>query len=85
MGTLATWALNERGEIWPLGTPHPITRGSDSGPVNRRFRARQIATGFGHACALAHDGGIWCWGGNIDGEIGTGVPEASAAPVRVFP
>jgi alpha-tubulin suppressor-like RCC1 family protein len=85
MGTLGTWLLNERGEIWPLGTPHPLARGSDVGPVNAQFRARQIATGFGHSCALADDGAVWCWGANVDGEVGTGFPEASPTPVRVFP
>ena len=32
-----------------------------------------IAAGLDHTCCLASDGGVWCWGDNAMGQLGTGV------------
>jgi alpha-tubulin suppressor-like RCC1 family protein len=29
------------------------------------------AAGSHHTCALANDGGVWCWGGNANGQLGS--------------
>jgi alpha-tubulin suppressor-like RCC1 family protein len=41
-----------------------------------------IDTGAGHSCGV-QPGGLYCWGANTSGELGTGYPDASGAPVRV--
>jgi len=41
------------------------------------------ATGSIHTCALATDGGVWCWGGNANGQLGSGDRIARAEPRRV--
>jgi len=42
----------------------------------------QIGAGDLHACARTESGEVWCWGGNMDGQIGTGaVSGAEPAPV----
>lgn len=53
---------------------------------------RLVASGFSrvshgrdHACALANDGTVWCWGSNASGKLGRGTfggPESSI-PVQV--
>ena len=45
-----------------------------------------IATGGGvnssrHACGVAADGGVFCWGMNNSGELGNGTKDASTTPV----
>jgi alpha-tubulin suppressor-like RCC1 family protein len=30
-----------------------------------------VVKGGGHACVVASDGGVWCWGANSDGQLGT--------------
>ena len=41
------------------------------------------ATGSAHTCALAVDGGVWCWGGNANGQLGSGDRTARAEPRQV--
>jgi alpha-tubulin suppressor-like RCC1 family protein len=38
-----------------------------------------VTAGQDHACALRRDGTLWCWGNNLDGEVGT-VPGPASAP-----
>lgn len=44
--------------------------------------AENVGVGGGHVCAVV-DGGLWCWGGGADGQLGDGKTAASVAPVRV--
>ena len=41
------------------------------------------AAGSTHTCALAADGGVWCWGGNANGQLGSGDRVARAEPRQV--
>jgi len=41
------------------------------------------ATGSTHTCALAADGGVWCWGGNANGQLGSGDRTARPDPRQV--
>jgi alpha-tubulin suppressor-like RCC1 family protein len=34
--------------------------------------ALKVVEGFSHTCALLKDGTVWCWGYNVDGELGIG-------------
>ncbi|WXA80340.1 hypothetical protein LVJ94_30830 [Pendulispora rubella] len=58
-------------------------------PTNK-VAAKQLAMGFGHACALLNDGTVWCWGANFYGTLGAGhsngtsvEPRSSSLPLQV--
>jgi cysteine-rich repeat protein len=51
---------NEMGELLP-----PVDLGAGK-------KAKAIAAGYVHTCALLEDGAVKCWGGNDDGQLGQG-------------
>jgi alpha-tubulin suppressor-like RCC1 family protein len=51
--------------------------GFTSGP-----KATFISMGLGHACAVS-DGNVYCWGGNVFGQLGTGDPVERLSPTMV--
>ena len=42
--------------------------------------ATRVVAGNAHACALAKDGRVWCWGSGENGELGSGTAQSSATP-----
>lgn len=41
-----------------------------------------VALGSAHSCAL-RNGGVWCWGNNLDGQLGDGHNQTSGVPLQV--
>lgn len=83
------------GSPWRLG-PSALSadaRGASTSGDTSRFRfdaacddclaIREISLGDYHACALSNAGEVYCWGDGDNGELGHGVEETSATPVRV--
>ncbi|MCX7556998.1 proprotein convertase P-domain-containing protein [Xanthomonadaceae bacterium JHOS43] len=56
-------------------TPTPVV-GFSSG-------VREISVGSSHTCALTNEGGVYCWGGGANGELGDGGRENRSMPVAV--
>ena len=46
-------------------------------------QAVKVSTGVSHTCAVLNDQSVKCWGSNIWGQLGNGLPDDSASPVRV--
>jgi alpha-tubulin suppressor-like RCC1 family protein len=46
-------------------------------------RARSIAVGEAHACALLENNEAWCWGGNLYGELGDETVKSRPTPAPV--
>ena len=77
-GDLKCWGANARGE---LGLGDTTTRGTDPTQMGDALpavnlgtnrRARQVAMGTYHTCALLDDGTVKCWGNNDSGQLGLG-------------
>jgi len=46
-------------------------------------RATTLAAGYGHSCAIAQGGTVYCWGDNSDYQLGDDGNTASLTPVQV--
>jgi hypothetical protein len=44
----------------------------------------QLGVAAYSACALAADGGVWCWGLGSDGELANGMTATKRSPVLAF-
>ena len=73
--------------------PMDASNSSAPAPVilpTKTTAATQIGMGSDHACALLHDGSVWCWGNNFYGGLGSGQsngasvdPPKSDTPLKV--
>jgi alpha-tubulin suppressor-like RCC1 family protein len=83
-GGVQCWGDNRFGQ---LGVGDNLSRGN---PVDVVFsdptvHVSQVATGGYHTCALTTTGEVWCWGRNIEGQLGTGDTTDENEPIRVVP
>jgi len=84
-GRAYCWGNNDYGQLGSgntVSSPEPVAVLS-SGVLAGKF-VTHIATGEFHTCAVADDGGAYCWGVNDDGELGNGNTNSSTKPVAVF-
>jgi alpha-tubulin suppressor-like RCC1 family protein len=79
-GAVLCWGQNDHGQLGngsTVGASVPVAvSGLDSGVVG-------IAAGNVHTCALTSAGGVWCWGGAADGQLGNGSITDSPVPIAV--
>lgn len=81
-GSPYCWGCNSRGQ---LGTEAPLPLCSTPSGLTRRcspipvpvaggLRFDDVAVGQTHACAVARDRAVYCWGANDCGQVGDGAP-----------
>jgi alpha-tubulin suppressor-like RCC1 family protein len=80
-GTLRCWGDGGDGRLGPAAA-------GDAGPSQAPVTVAggpwiAPAAGSSHTCALAADGGVWCWGGNANGQLGSGDRTSRAEPRQV--
>lgn len=77
-GQLKCWGSNFNGESGtgadPMAGAGLGRMGDALDPVNlgTNVKARAVATGADHTCALLDDGSVKCWGLNVYGQLGLG-------------
>lgn len=81
---------NAGAHCWGLGTSGQLGDGattSSNVPVRVAVPAgravSQVSAGGNHACLVASDRSVWCWGGNENGQLGDGTTTARSTPTRV--
>lgn len=76
------WGFNRYGQLGQ-GSPGetPLTTPSR---VIGNLSATQLDAGGVNTCALVTGGSVSCWGGNDDGQLGTGTTTSSARPTLVL-
>lgn len=90
-GLVHCWGANGDGQV---GRPAATTctsggKGPSSpcnpvpGSVAGLSNIVAISAGAGHTCALDGTGKAWCWGRNVDGQLGDGTPISRTAPAAV--
>ncbi len=86
-GTARCWGANSSGELGggdtdglPHGVPSPVA--DARGPL---AGLTALAAGGRHACALAADGLVRCWGADDTGQLGEGSPGPPRMPATAVP
>ncbi|MFY9487655.1 MAG: hypothetical protein WAP35_03020 [Solirubrobacterales bacterium] len=74
------WGANSYGQLGD-GSVTP-TKGTET-TESLGGRAKEIATGQAHTCALLVNGTVRCWGANSYGQLGNGTAVGSTRPVSV--
>ncbi|MCB0083765.1 MAG: hypothetical protein KDE47_22655, partial [Caldilineaceae bacterium] len=75
------WGSNNYGQLGSGTVSHIITQAVPVSGLSNGVAA--ISAGEHHSCALTNVGGVWCWGRNTHGQLGTGTNLDSAAPLPV--
>jgi alpha-tubulin suppressor-like RCC1 family protein len=79
-GQMACWGFNLFGQLGTGSTtssPVPAAVTGLPGPM------RAVAAGLYHTCAISAADGAWCWGENVDGQLGDDSDEMRLQPVAV--
>lgn len=85
-GKVWCWGSNTYGQLGTGNTTdsNAPRRVSGLGAAGQP-KARNIATGGIHTCALTSNGRVYCWGSNLFGQLGSNLSVAySATPVEVL-
>lgn len=91
IGRFGACAISAKGDLWCWGLDLQTTvRQKATELPSKPFKVaglppvKEVDFGYVHQCALGRDdGGLWCWGYNPEGELGTGDKESRADPEQV--
>ena len=91
--SLWCWGRNSSYELGtansgPAYRPYPIRPGCEAENSQKNCFSDwvDVATGSFHTCAIRADGQLYCWGGNLRGQVGNGVtgpPPGVSEPTQV--
>jgi alpha-tubulin suppressor-like RCC1 family protein len=78
-GTLWIWGANAYGQ---LGDNTTIDKSSPVQTIGYSASWKQVSFGYAHVGALKTDGTLWCWGRNLNGQIGDNSIVSKSSPVQ---
>ena len=79
-GGVQCWGLNSHGQ---LGDGSMTERLAPTGVRGLTAGGKAISAGDSYTCALMMNGGVKCWGFNINGQLGDGTTVNQLVPVEV--
>ena len=79
-GRAYCWGYGQWGQ---LGAGTSITQAARPTRVSGALQFTQLSTGRDHTCGLALDGRAYCWGENLEGQLGDGSRTNRFTPVAV--
>ena len=79
-GALKCWGSQASGR---LGNGQDGSRSDVPTAVDSSKTFVDAASGNHHSCGVTDDGGLWCWGHNAEGELGTGDRDDRKTPVQI--
>jgi len=79
-GAVKCWGGNSSGQLGDGTTTQRLTAVDVSGLTSG---VSAIAAGFNHTCAIITGGGVKCWGGNGEGQVGDGTTTQRLTAVDV--
>lgn len=80
-GTVWGWGANEYGQVGTGSSRQSVVAYPTQ--VKNLTGVRTIAAAGHHSLAVKHDGTVWAWGRNFEGELGNGTTVDSSVPVQV--
>ncbi len=91
VGTGHTCALLENGGVqcWGNNSSGQLGIGSTENSlepvdvIGLPGEVDMIGSGYKHTCALLKNGDVYCWGRNLDGQLGDGTTDGSNSPRKV--
>lgn len=66
-GTLKCWGQND-GSIPGVSLGQYVQTPQE---INSGVHYKQVSVGLGTSCAIRSDNGVWCWGANLQGQVGS--------------
>jgi alpha-tubulin suppressor-like RCC1 family protein len=80
-GTVYCWGLNTSGQLG-IGTIDGIAHPTPTA-VTGGLTFASISAGFDYTCGVTTSGQGYCWGDNVDGELGIGTRTSTGTPTPV--
>jgi len=82
---LASGAVKCWGQSYELGNgaaSDSVTPVVVTGINGVTAKATAVDAGDSHTCAVVSPGSVWCWGSNLNGQLGNGTTTGGATPVE---
>ncbi|MGV8877270.1 MAG: immunoglobulin domain-containing protein [Rhodoglobus sp.] len=81
-GKIYAWGKNNGGQLWPNSTVDSLIPVAVPVPAGVEFT--RVSAGQSHSLALADDGSVYAWGGNLYGQLGVPASGAILTPQQML-
>lgn len=82
-GQLGDGSTTTRADFVQVGSANDWSRVAAAGTYGSDPSGTTV--NWGHTCGVRTSGDLWCWGGNINGEVGDGTLTDRSQPVQIQP